>query len=102
MRIPPQWQVTDLPPGFALTRTQKPKRSDDRTEHQIYSDGLASVSVYVEPHAGAVGADRGFARGMLNVFTHESDGWRVAAIGDVPRATLERMVRSTRPVSAGR
>ena len=26
----------------------------------------------------------------------------VAAIGDVPRATLERMVRSTRPVVAGR
>jgi len=101
-RIQPRWQVADLPPGFVLTRTQKPAQGDDKSEQQLYTDGLASVSVYIEPYAGAAAADRGLARGMLNILTHESGGWRMAAIGDVPRATLERMVRSTRPVAAGR
>ena len=97
-RIQPQWQVDDLPPGFVLTRAQKPAQGDDKSEQQLYTDGLANVSVYVEPHAGADGADRGLARGMLNIFTHEGGGWRVAAIGDVPRVTLERMVRSMRRI----
>jgi sigma-E factor negative regulatory protein RseB len=100
-RIEPRWQVSDPPPGFVLMRTQRPAPGADTSEHQVYSDGLASVSIYVEPHAGASVADRGLARGMLNIFTHEGGGWRIAAIGDVPRATLERMVGSIRPISAG-
>lgn len=99
-RAQPRWQVSDPPPGFVLTRTQRPAQGDDNSEHQIYSDGVASVSVYVEPHVGTNSADRGLARGMLNIFTREGGGWRVAAIGDVPRVTLERMVGSMRPLPA--
>ncbi|WP_395681139.1 MucB/RseB C-terminal domain-containing protein [Dokdonella sp.] len=98
--VEPRWQIADPPPGFVLTRTQKPALGDERSEHQIYTDGLASVSIYVEPHSGANGADRGFARGMLNMLTREAGGWRVAAIGDVPRGTLERMLGSMRPLPA--
>jgi sigma-E factor negative regulatory protein RseB len=99
-RVQPRWQVSDPPPGFVLTRTQRPAQGDENSEHQVYTDGLASISVYVEPHTGANVADRGLARGMLNIFTHDGGGWRVAAIGDVPRATLERMVGSMRPLPA--
>ena len=100
VRIPPRWQVADPPPGFVLARTQKPTQGDDKSEQQLYTDGLASVSLYVEPYAGVVSADRGLTRGMLNILTHEGGGWRVTAIGDVPRATLERMLRSMRPLAA--
>jgi sigma-E factor negative regulatory protein RseB len=98
-RIQPRWRVDDLPAGFALERTQRPLQGDDSSEHQIFTDGLASISIYVEPYGGAGVADRGVARGMVNIFTHEGGGWRIAAIGDVPRATLERMVGSMRPLS---
>jgi sigma-E factor negative regulatory protein RseB len=79
-----------------LIGTHRPAQGDENSEHQLYTDGLANVSVYVEPYAGANVADRGLARGMLNIFTHEGGGWRITAIGDVPRSTLERMVGSMR------
>lgn len=99
-RVQPRWQVSDPPPGFVLTGTRRAAQGDENSEHHLYTDGLASVSVYVEPQAGTNAADRGFARGMLNIVTHEGGGWRIAAIGDVPRATLERMVGSMRRLGA--
>ena len=99
-RVQPRWQVSDPPPGFVLTATHRAARGDGNSEHLVYTDGLASVSLYVEPHAGTNAADRGLARGMLNIVTHDGGGWRIAAIGDVPRPTLERMVGSMRLLSA--
>jgi len=99
-RVQPHWQVSDPPPGFVLTGAHRAAQGEEGSEHHVYTDGLASVSVYVEPHAGANVADRGFARGMLNIFAHEAGGWRIAAIGDVPRTTLERMVGSMRLLTA--
>jgi sigma-E factor negative regulatory protein RseB len=97
-----RWKVADLPPGFVLLRSQRAAQGGDATEHQVYTDGVASVSVYIEPRTQANAVDRGFNRGMLNIYTHESAQWRIAALGDVPRATLERMVRSVQPAAATR
>src|SRR5690606_3033078 len=42
-----RWTVRDLPPGFSLVSVAAGPGEGE--EHQVYSDGLASVSVYVEP-----------------------------------------------------
>ncbi|HEY6943434.1 MucB/RseB C-terminal domain-containing protein [Dokdonella sp.] len=89
-----RWRVADPPPGFVLGRTHA---SADGVEHQLYSDGLANVSIYIEPHAGNERADQRLRRGMLGIYSHTSGGTRFTAIGDVPRATLERMVGSLKP-----
>ena len=90
------WRVADAPPGFALARTH----AGDGVEHQLYSDGVASVSIYVEPATGATRvADQRLSRGMLGIYSHAFGNVRVTAIGDVPRITLERMVRSLQPVA---
>jgi sigma-E factor negative regulatory protein RseB len=94
------WRVADLPPGFTLARTQRSAQDDDAAEHQVYADGLASVSLYIEPRAKPGAADLALGRGMLNIYTHEGSDYRVAALGDVPRATLERMARSIQPIDA--
>jgi sigma-E factor negative regulatory protein RseB len=96
----PRWRVADPPPGFALARTHAPA---DGVEHQLYSDGIASVSIYVEPGAGPARAgDQRLSRGMLGIYSHEAGNVRFTAIGDVPRITLERMVRSLQPVAPAR
>lgn len=98
-----QWRVTDAPPGFVFLRAQRPAQGPSNAEHQLYSDGLASVSLYIEPAADAAGklpADRAARRGVLSLYAHEQGGWRFTALGDVPRATVERMARSVSTASA--
>jgi sigma-E factor negative regulatory protein RseB len=63
----------------------------------VYSDGLASLSVYVEksqddqvPYGGAT------HRGALNVSGSMVDGHYVTVIGEVPRRTVERIGASVR------
>ncbi len=92
----PQWRVADVPAGFEFLRAQRPAQAANRAEHLIYSDGLASVSVYVEPRdTSKPGApDRAIARGVLSMYSHDMRDWKVTALGDVPRATVQRMARS--------
>jgi sigma-E factor negative regulatory protein RseB len=97
-----KWRVADAPPGFVFLRAQRPAQGPSGAEHLMYSDGLANISVYIEPHdAKAAGApDRATARGVLSVYSHDMGAWKVTVLGDVPRVTVERMARSVQAVAA--
>ncbi|HEU4665274.1 MAG TPA: MucB/RseB C-terminal domain-containing protein [Dokdonella sp.] len=94
-----RWRVADPPPGFVLGGAHT---SADGVEHQLYSDGVASVSIYIEPHVAGERAEQRLRRGMLGIYSHTSGGTRFTAIGDVPRVTLERMVRSLQRLDPAR
>jgi sigma-E factor negative regulatory protein RseB len=84
------WTVADLPPGFRLVG--RAADSAPGARHLLYSDGLASISVYVEPRGNApVGSHR---RGALSVYGRTLDQHQVVVVGDVPPATVERIARS--------
>lgn len=89
-----RWRVADAPPGFFLARLQRPAMAPDGAEHQVYSDGIANVSVYIEPADAAALPEREVARGVLNLQARNREGWRVTVVGDVPRATVERIAAS--------
>jgi sigma-E factor negative regulatory protein RseB len=97
----PHWGVADLPPGFVFILAQRPMQAPTQIEHQIYTDGLACVSVYVEPRDTAVPSapDALATRGALGVYSHDADAWRITAIGNVPATSLERIARSVRPAA---
>jgi sigma-E factor negative regulatory protein RseB len=84
------WTVADLPEGFRLVgRTAD---TAPGAQHLLYSDGLASVSVYVEPRGTApTGSHR---RGALSVYGRALDAHQVVVVGDVPPATVERIAKS--------
>lgn len=96
-----RWQVTDLPPGFDFGGAQRPTDGPSSAEHHLYTDGVASVSLYVEPRDtnAPVIPDRAMARGAMHVYSHDVDAWRITAMGEVPAATVERIARSTSPRS---
>ncbi|MFV1973225.1 MAG: MucB/RseB C-terminal domain-containing protein [Thiohalobacterales bacterium] len=101
----PRWIVRRLPAGFDLTNYQLKRMhpDSDATEHLVYSDGLATVSVYVE--TGAVGADafRGLSgKGAMNAFGAVVDGHQVTVVGEVPAVTVEMMASSVVARSGGR
>jgi len=96
------WQAATLPPGFRLRTSTMDLSSDssDPTLHVVYSDGLASVSVFVEP--GAARRDElmpGLARmGAAFAFTQRHDDHYVTAVGEVPEITVRMIAGSMRPL----
>jgi sigma-E factor negative regulatory protein RseB len=58
--------------------------------HLVYSDGLASVSVFIEPRDSQAAPLHGLGKvGAAFVFSRDLDGHQVTAVGEVPAATVE-------------
>lgn len=91
----PGWRVVSPPPGFTL----RSGRRLGESVQLLYSDGLASVSVYVEPVSGTQRGESGMRRGAVNMRSFREGGRRVVAIGKVPAATVDYFARNVRPVA---
>jgi sigma-E factor negative regulatory protein RseB len=100
------WKVTRLPKGFMLTqstmRYSQPsaaKLSDTSSLdllHMVYSDGLASVSVFVELNQGIEKHLQGpSSMGAVNAYGHAVDDFIVTVVGEVPAKTVQLMAQST-------
>jgi sigma-E factor negative regulatory protein RseB len=89
--MPDGWSIGALPAGFALVALSP---ADARARHLVYSDGLASVSVYIEPGEPLLlGPAR---RGSINAYGAAIDGHRVVTVGELPAATIQRIAVSVR------
>lgn len=76
--------------------TSMPMR-DGPVSHVMLSDGMASVSVYVEHLGGEVPgrASVGLSRmGAMNAFGLQSDTMLITAVGEVPEATVKAIATS--------
>jgi len=96
------WQVSQVPPGFRLTATnrQQIEGSNDPVAHLVYSDGLASVSVFIEMKAQQPAQFKGFARvGSAVTFSTTVRGHLVTAVGEVPKKTVQLIAHSVKPTA---
>ena len=96
----PRWSSTSLPAGYALRVAAE--RMNPRTgkllEHLIYTDGLSSVSVFIESMPENPPAATEFT-GAMNRITRDVDGYRLTAIGEAPAAAMRMIVDGLRPVA---
>lgn len=86
------WSVIRPPAGFRLTtwRIQAIAGSSAPVRHLVFSDGLASVSVFIEPRPPQATAMHGLTRvGTAFAYSRDLDGHQVTAVGEVPAATVE-------------
>lgn len=91
------WHVIRLPAGFRLTtwRIQAIAGSSAPVRHLVFSDGLASVSVFIEPRGSQSTPMHGLARvGAAFAYSRDLDGHQVTAVGEVPAATVEAIAAS--------
>lgn len=87
-----------LPAGFRLVAVQ-PEQNGRR--HYVYSDGLANVSLYVEPVTPNLEAITGaLQRGAINLFGHVARDRQIVVVGDVPAGTAQRIAVTLDPDSA--
>ncbi|HET6563905.1 MAG TPA: MucB/RseB C-terminal domain-containing protein [Xanthomonadales bacterium] len=91
-----RWQAQWLPPGFRMTANRTPGEGpENHFQHQVYSDGLASVSLYVEPLDQVSGAGLGLRElGTSHIFSREADKVLITVVGDVPALTVEKIALS--------
>jgi sigma-E factor negative regulatory protein RseB len=94
------WSAMRLPPGFRMTTrgSQAMPGSGSPASHLVFSDGVASVSVFVETRPPAAGALDGEARmGSSSAFSTTVDGHQVTAVGEVPPETVRFIATQVRP-----
>ncbi len=99
------WRAMDLPPGFILSAVQTSKATDERgpTEQRVYSDGLASVSVFIEMGIAETEKVEGLSQiGTARAYTTTLEGCLITAVGDVPEGTARMIALSVRPVRTDR
>lgn len=91
------WRAASVPGGFKLSVATHSQiaGSDYPVEHLVYSDGLATVSVFIEdPHTKSEVTD-GFSKmGSTNAFSLTLRGRKVTAVGEVPRQTVRTIASS--------
>ena len=91
------WSVDSLPAGFTLKHKNIHRLPDNTksVDHLLYSDGLASVSVYIESNETKADALNGASRmGAVNAYGNFIGKHHVTAVGEVPRVTVELFSRS--------
>ena len=85
------WNVMRLPPGFQLTTRSSqllPGASQPAT-HLVFSDGIATVSVFVEasdPDSQAPASSG--QMGVSSAYSLRHSGVQITAVGEVPQATV--------------
>ncbi len=89
----PDWLVSEIPQGYhkvdEVMRTVPGKQNP--VTQLIYSDGLASVSLFIEPLLkGAAPRTGHTSMGATNFFALVADGHQVMAVGEVPEATVSQ------------
>lgn len=90
------WEVPDLPDGFQLANV-RPADSKGGAEHMVFTDGLASVSVFAESAGADENAFVGVSRmGAVNAFGNVISGYQVTVVGEVPEAAVKRIGLSLR------
>lgn len=89
------WVANAPVPGFKQIAGMRRSLGPDRPDmvHMVFSDGLAAISVFIEPFRKEDGNFIGpMKHGAVNVFKRRVGGFIVTALGEVPPHSLLRMV----------
>jgi len=91
------WRFVSLPPGFVLVVYDDwHEVGGQPVDHFVLSDGLASVSVYVEtnPQEGLEGGAR---IGAVHAVGRQISGHQITVVGEVPLETVGMVLAGIRP-----
>lgn len=85
------WNVMRLPPGFQLTTrgTQLLPGASQPATHLVFSDGLATVSVFVESSDQDAASPASSGQlGVSSAYSLRRSGVQITAVGEVPLTTV--------------
>ncbi len=90
------WSVSQLPRGFMRDMQRQHNMPNKQVvKHLVYTDGLASVSIFIETpeqeSPNPIGASR---MGAVNAYGRVVDKHHVTAVGEVPHVTVKMISES--------
>lgn len=91
------WQMVWMPEGFVLVAQQNRLRANNGAsiEQYVYSDGLNSISIFMEKNRAQHGHLQGGSRmGATNAFGTIINDYFVTIVGEVPERTVEKVGNS--------
>lgn len=102
------WQAGWLPPGFRKIREVKrlvidsatpisgeksPRPSEREVSHIVYSDGLAGISVFIEPK-GQHRSEGSISRGAVNIVGKRYGDFWLTIVGEAPAVAIRKIAES--------
>lgn len=103
------WSVMAMPSGFKKTREMKRLVSDSSAGHSVstkgaessqrevsqivYSDGLAAISVFIEPNTENR-TEGSVQQGALNIAGRRQGDFWITVVGEVPAMAIKQVVNS--------
>jgi len=99
-----RWRLVGLPQGFTLSEFghRDLPNSDSGADHLVVSDGLATVSVYIEifgvDSQSVIGATQ---FGALNVYGKILGDHKITVVGEVPELTVKMIADAVNDAEQG-
>lgn len=97
------WQIMWMPQGFVLVAQQNrfKARNGVSVEQQVYSDGLNSISIFIEKIHSQQSHLHGVSKmGTNNAFGTIINGYFVTIVGEVPAQTVDKVGHSIKYVGS--
>lgn len=94
------WTVANPPSGFRKIHEMKRAMPNKTVPifHQVFSDGLASVSVFIEPMVPSAKPPLGAShQGAVNTYIAYSGENLITVMGEVPAQTVQQIAQSVKP-----
>ncbi|HEY8051106.1 MAG TPA: MucB/RseB C-terminal domain-containing protein [Ramlibacter sp.] len=90
------WQLDSPPAGFKpISCYKRPSPAPGGTLQWVFSDGLAAVSLFLEPFDARRHTQEGlFASGATQTMTRRVQDWWLTAVGEVPPSTLRAFAQA--------
>ncbi len=88
------WLFKTQLPGFrkgAGMRRQAPGGRGSETTHFVFTDGLVSISVFIEPLGDQAAEKSTYSVGSINVYKRTSGKFLLTILGEVPITTLMQL-----------
>lgn len=93
------WTVTSLPDGFVpdMQRKHMAPSNSMPVEHMVFSDGLSSISVFIEKDVNnkdnLVGSSH---MGAVHAHGHKLNGYHVTVVGEAPLKSIKMVSQSVK------
>jgi sigma-E factor negative regulatory protein RseB len=91
------WTIEPELPGFKkITEMKRTQGSSSEVGHVVYSDGLAAVSVFIEPMTSKTALPQpGLSRqGAINIYSRQIAGHLVTVVGEAPAASVKMLAEA--------
>ena len=91
------WAVKNFPAGFRKIMEMRRNKLGNSipVTHMVFSDGLAAVSVFIEPMANRTRINEGLShQGAINIYTRTISDQVVTVLGEAPASTVMQIANS--------